>query len=331
MRANPKPKFTYIYKVETELEALRKHKVDRKIPEKDQRSLLLATWNLANFGVQERRPDDIHLMSEIIGWFDIIALQEMGSNLDHLQELMGFLGSKYRVLYTDLAGNVERMTFVFDVDKLSTRELVGEIAPPPSHFKRITIPGAKVQFQGFDRNPFLQSFTFKDFKFCLVNAHLYFKGKSEQKIAIQRRQLEALAMAQWAKSMVASKYATEKDILLLGDFNLPYMEEEDPIYKIFSKNGFHSTVHATSIGSTLPGQDRNVAKQVNHYDQIMFFPTTQHHVTEETGVFDYDQMIFADLYQNTGGKKKHADFFTYCRYYISDHRPLWVKIVPSEG
>ena len=41
-----------------------------------QTRLLIATWNIANFGVQERTGDDRQLIADVVGWFDAFAVQE---------------------------------------------------------------------------------------------------------------------------------------------------------------------------------------------------------------------------------------------------------------
>ncbi len=55
-----KPSFIIPYQVPAEIAALRRHKArpDRLIPAKAANRLLLATWNIANLGLQERRPKD---------------------------------------------------------------------------------------------------------------------------------------------------------------------------------------------------------------------------------------------------------------------------------
>jgi hypothetical protein len=40
-------------------------------------------------------------------------------------------------------------------------------------------------------------------------------------------------------------------------------------------------------------------------------------------VFDFDAVIFPDLWKSGTNMK---DFKTYLRYYISDHRPMWVQL-----
>src|SRR5205807_7237373 len=72
----PKPKFQYTYDVSAEINHLRQHKLTRGVPAKAQDRLLIARWNIENFGVQERTGDDRQLIAEVIGWFDAFAVQE---------------------------------------------------------------------------------------------------------------------------------------------------------------------------------------------------------------------------------------------------------------
>jgi hypothetical protein len=39
-------------------------------------------------------------------------------------------------------------------------------------------------------------------------------------------------------------------------------------------------------------------------------------------------VVFADLWNGGQGKKK---FNTYVRYYLSDHRPMWMEFKTSPG
>ena len=41
------------------------------------------------------------------------------------------------------------------------------------------------------------------------------------------------------------------------------------------------------------------------------------------GVFDYDAVIFSDLWKDGTNLK---NFKAYLRYYLSDHRPMWVQL-----
>jgi hypothetical protein len=153
----PKPGFSYNYRASSQITALRRYrdsKPGREIPPKAHDRLLLATWNIANLGVQERRDKDYQLLAEILRWFDLIALQEVNDNLAGLRAIHQHLGADYRLLFSDASGNDERMTFVYDATKLALLEEVGEVAPPPSDYRHITLPGIQQRFDGFDRNPY---------------------------------------------------------------------------------------------------------------------------------------------------------------------------------
>ena len=80
----PKPRFDYVYDLAHEVVALRdyrKHKPGRQIPAKGKGRLLLATWNVANLGVQDRLDTDYALIAEVVSWFDLVAVQEVNDDL----------------------------------------------------------------------------------------------------------------------------------------------------------------------------------------------------------------------------------------------------------
>ncbi len=102
----------------------------------------------------------------------------------------------------------------------------------------------------------------------------------------------------------------------MGDFNMPKSEPGDPIFKALTKLGLELPEHSTQIAS-------NITADAN-YDQIAFLPqTTRERFTGLKGVFDYDTAIFPDLWQNGTNTK---NFRAYLRYYMSDHRPMWVQL-----
>ena len=128
MPAFEKPRFAFDWDVDSELKALRGYssqpgKEDRAIPPKAAGRILLATWNIANFGLQERRPDDHRLIAEILGWFDFVAIQEVHDNLAGLRAVQDLLPKKYRVLFNDAGGNQERFAFLFDSTKFKSLEV----------------------------------------------------------------------------------------------------------------------------------------------------------------------------------------------------------------
>ena len=317
MPAFPKPKFTFTYDPKSEIQALRKwrdEKAGRAIPAKAADRLLVATWNIANLGAQERRKEDFALMAEIITWFDLAAVQEVKDDRNGLDQLMAALPQSWRCLFSDAAGNDERMTFLYDSAKVRTRELVGEIAISPGDLKNVKLSAETIgTFQGFDRNPYIASFEAGSTVFCLVNGHLYY-GDDNDPAALQRRALEAFAVARWCEHESKSKNAFTKFIAAMGDFNLPKADPADPIFKALTKTGLQLPAHSTQIGSNLEGD--------MHYDQVAFFPTgAGSKFTGQSGVFDFDGAVFAELWKT----KTEAQFRSYIRYYLSDHRPLWAE------
>jgi len=311
----PKPKTDYDYQASAQINALqdyRDNEPQRAIPKKATNRLLMATWNVANLGVQERRDKDYQLIAEMVNWFDLVAMQEVNDNLAGLRGIQKHLPTSFRVLFSDIAGNKERMTFIYDSTKVTLLEKVGEIDIPPSDHRHITLPGIEQQFDGFDRNPYLAAFQSGAFRFVLVNVHLFFG--SDKPISMNRRSLETFAVARWADNRRKSENAYSHNIVALGDFNLPKAEPGDPIYDALTKRGLQLPEHSTKIGSSIASD--------SHYDQIAFFPgETQDHFTGQAGVFDFDGAVFKTLYETVALGK----FLAYVRYYISDHRPLWAE------
>lgn len=317
MPSFPKPKFDFNYDLNTELTALRNwrdHQPGRAIPAKKANRVLLATWNIANLGAQDRRPEDFALLAEVISWFDLVAVQEVKNDRNGLDQLLAALPASWRTLYSDAAGNNERMAFLFDSDKVKTRELVGEIAIAPSDLKNVKLPDTTVaKFAGFDRNPFIASFQVRDTVFCLVNVHLYY-GTATDAADLERRALEAYAVARWCERESKSAYALTPIIAAMGDFNLPKADPANPIFKALTKTGLELPKHSTEIGSNLAGD--------KHYDQVAFFPTGAGACfSGKAGVFDFDGGVFAALWAS----KTPVQFRSYIRYFLSDHRPLWAE------
>jgi len=305
-----KPSFTFNFDFKEERKILRKHKKSRLIPKKDDDSLLIATWNIANLGLHKRSEDHYRLIAEVLSWFDIIAIQEVHDDLSGLYALESFIGSKYHMIFNDTGGNDERAAFFYDSSKLEQEQMVGELAIPQKDQRHIKIKGVTSKFTGFDRNPFISSFRFKDQRFALVNAHLYYG--SAHWTAMHRRALEAYAIGRYVDLRHDDKHSYAKDIIALGDFNIPMAKKGDPIYDALVKRGLTLPDHSTRQGSNL--------KSDKQYDQIAFVPSLKSRILAE-GVFDYDTELFPKLWE-----WKPAQFHTYCRYYISDHRPLWMQL-----
>lgn len=308
-----KPVFDYSFHLSTEVRRLRLHRDHREIPPRAPGELLIATWNIANFGAQDRLPPHRHLIAEIVSWFDVVAIQEVRDNFAELEDLLERLPSSYRTVFSDVAGNNERMAFIYDSKKLTLLEKIGEIAVPPGDHRYIKLEGVTSKFSGFDRNPYLASFRIGRTSIILVNVHLYFG--SESKANVERRSLETYAVARWADLRRKSQFAFTRELIVLGDFNMPKALPGDPIYDALTKRGLELPEHSSEVGSSIASD--------HQYDQIAFLPgETKNCFTGRKGVFDFDGVIFRKLWEGRGER----DFRDYLRYYISDHRPMWIQI-----
>ncbi|MCU7844885.1 MAG: endonuclease/exonuclease/phosphatase family protein [Candidatus Thiodiazotropha sp. (ex Monitilora ramsayi)] len=304
------PPFTY--DLATERQALLATKAHRGVPDKASNRLLAATWNLTNFGVQQRTDDDLALMAEIISWFDLIAIQEIADSLTDLRTLMSHLPAGYKVILSDIGGNDERSGFLYDSNKLTRLELAAEVAVPPSDHRYIRMKGVSGAYKGFDRNPYAVAFRAGGLEFTAVSAHLYFG--SHTYYDEDRRALEAYALARWADQRNKATGAYSQNILVMGDLNLPIRDESSNVYKALKAKRLILPEHSTSMGSNLAGD--------KDYDQLAFHAGTMKDAyLGNSGVFDFDRAPFFGAAWNAS-----PDYFnTTVKYHIADHRPLWAE------
>ena len=300
--------------------------MDVQIPAKTAtETLLLATWNIREFG-DNRRDESFHYLAEIISRFDLIAIQEVSSNLKGLERLVSLLGRNWDYLVTDStdggAGGGERTAFLYDKNKVSFQKLAGEIVLP----KEKLIPG---DFQ-FARTPFCASFQAGWFRFNLATVHIYY-GTSSAKDPRRRDEIDAIAA-------FLTKRAKKEDssYILLGDFNI--VKCKDETMQALEKNGFFVPdaikTHPSDLGGT------------KHYDQIAFNLKLDKNMVlfseeeQRAGAFDFTQSIYRpqdqEIYQkyfdkkNVDGKTEKQITTYYMSkwrtFEISDHLPLWVEL-----
>ncbi|MDH3387160.1 MAG: hypothetical protein OEN02_04575, partial [Gammaproteobacteria bacterium] len=197
----------------------------RRIPSPGQPgTVLIATWNIANLGVHKRRGSDLKVIAAVLGWFEIIAVQEIADNLDDFVGLIAHLPDHFDWIFNDRAGNDERSAYIFDTRRVSLSPKIGEVVIVDSDRKNITLPGISRNFEGFNRNPYLAGFYVENAQILLANCHLLYgpQGSSaERQESLERRQLEAYAIARWCDLRRRDKHRWTNNILALGDFNLP--------------------------------------------------------------------------------------------------------------
>lgn len=348
----PKPTPPLPIRASSEIKALDKHFKLRGVPRPTDDRLLLASWNIANLGVQKRTAGARKVIAHILKRFDLVAVQEINDNYRQFTEIVEQMGPDYEFVMSDTAGNDERLTFVYNTNKVAPGNLFGEIALRPREYPKrsVTVHYRKrrqdkvqtfrnMRFTPFDRNPFIGSFSCGKVDLVLANVHLYFGAfqnssneKNRQKYA--RRVLEIFALARWARNRSSGGNAWDKDIVLLGDMNVPNMSDNEATINaleqfswraidLYEDSGLANATSLTRIGGSNLGNDKT-------YDQIAFAPTALSHRVMSHGVFDFDAAVFSGKWKSLAKAKSHAaavkEFNPYLRHYLSDHRPVWVEI-----
>jgi endonuclease/exonuclease/phosphatase family metal-dependent hydrolase len=297
--------------------------IKRDVPEKSGDNLLIETWNiekLGSKGARKRKRQDHELIAELIKPFDIIAVQEVMSDLWGIREIMESLNEPFKMVITDVGGNSERLVYIYDSSRVKTRELFAEIAIPESDRKKYDPPDIPRKFKGFNRNPFLVSFERNEFSFILANVHIYFGRVSG--VEYMNRLVEVYALAKWADDQRRSKTTYDKDIILIGDMNVPKMDQSDQVYIQLTRFGYVPTNWSTKVGTSLSGTD--------HYDQIVISPGIDPGLRRSAqGVLNFDKHLFRSVWdRNNLDPDSESDlkkWRKYCETRISDHRPLWVE------
>lgn len=202
--------------------------------------LLLATWNLRDFdsdkfGWGHREKQSMYYIAEIIAAFDLVALQEIGEDLDPFIDLMGILGKDWDFIVTDVTegqpGNGERMAFVFRTSRVWFRHIAGEVVLPQG---QLIVPAAKVKspkaqevaptapvapVKGtvqFARTPFLVSFQAGWFKFSLCTVHIYYGKASGPQLTQRIEEIRTLVDFFAARQDQESTYQRDKAIKEAG-------------------------------------------------------------------------------------------------------------------
>lgn len=279
-----------------------------KIPSsKLDETLNLASWNIREFGKVNRRPESLHFIAEIIGQFDLVCIVELRDNLEDFKTVLSYLGPTWKAIFSDYdldaGGNRERLAYVYDERAARFTGLASEAGEPRKKVGTEYVPELS-----FWRSPFLASFQSGDFDFILLSVHVRW-GDSEAK-----RQAELQILADWVDKRVREKHGWDKDIILMGDFNIPSLTS--PLYKAISSKGLEMVrpIAKQGLGSNLEKDKR--------YDQILHYPTFTTCVTDAGGVLDFfvDTASIKKLYVKDPPNK--LDF----TYQMSDHLPIWVQL-----
>ena len=216
--ADIKPKKTRLRTIDG-LKRLR-GQLNREMPHKTREStLILGTWNIRNFDDNRfmnsnRTVEDLFYLAEIISRFDVLAVQEICSDMAPLATLMLLLGKDYDFIVTDVTegrgGNDERLGFIYDRSKVRFQGIAGELVLP----ENLQIADGEKHRQ-FARTPFMCSFQAGWFKFLFSTVHIYFGASSGAKYKRRVKEIDKVA-----KFLARRARKDDRNHVLVGDFNI---------------------------------------------------------------------------------------------------------------
>ena len=156
------------------------------------------------------------------------------------------------------------------------------------------------------RSPYIGSFSAGKFDFIAISAHIKWGESAKSRVS------ELRLLADWIDQRVAERGWEDKDIIVMGDFNIP--EYDDELFKAVTDKGLRvpDAIRGLEHGSNL--------KKNKRYDQILHYPQYTKSFTNRAGVLDFYRGDWSKLYP--GVKKTHEEF----TFEISDHLPLWIQM-----
>ncbi len=252
------------FRVVERLLELRKQ-LKAQVPEKTAtQTLLLATWNIREFG-ENRLPESAYYIAEIIDHFDIVVIQEVNSKeIGGLESVLAILGDNWSYVMSDgvegSAGGNEAMAFVYNTNKVKFTGLAGEIVLPENKL----MDGVQ-----FARTPFMVSFRAGWFDFKLCTVHIYYGSETVDGIVL-RRLKEIKTVSDF---LLKRQESDDISYILLGDFNIPNTDGEYFNALIENKYITKAGKEKTQDKFFIPQEIRNHPTDlghVSHYDQIAF-------------------------------------------------------------
>jgi endonuclease/exonuclease/phosphatase family metal-dependent hydrolase len=307
-------------------------KLKNELPERNvTSSILMATWNLREFGRNQkcglRLEESLLYIAEIISHFDLVAIQEVNQSLGDLQRLMKLLGNWWDYIVTDVtpgrSGNEERMAFLYDGRKVQFDHLAGEVV----------LPAKKEFIRQPARSPFICSFRTGWRRISLCSVHIYY-GASKPNDATRVAEIAAIAELLAKRNERRQNIADgePENVVLLGDFNI-FNKAGDETSKALARNDFVVPAAMRKLPGRNLGQDK-------YFDQIAFHDPKNRLRSSRAGVFNFTHTIYGDheakaykramqrsaKRQFRAAKNKAAFYKNWRTFQISDHFPLWLEL-----
>ena len=266
-----------------------------KVPKREiDENIIIATWNIQQFS-EKKSWRSLKYISDIIERFDVIAIQEIKSDIRGISKLQELLPGKYRILISDVTGNTERFAFIYDERTVTSTGLVAEIA----------LDIDTVTHEGFQlhRMPYCASFRAGRFDFTIVSVHIF-----ESNTTFREREIDLLAEKIQKLSKREHSKVVDRDFFVVGDFNIE--KEGDRFFNALIKHGFIMPEKLNTLTTNF--------NRTGTYDKIAWVDRPDFYFNQKCNVIPFYRVLYQDR-KPTGGKKE-----------ISDHLPLWAEFRINE-
>ncbi|OUS37345.1 hypothetical protein A9Q94_05935 [Rhodobacterales bacterium 56_14_T64] len=332
--------------IASRLLTLRKDLAAAITDQRQPRSLIVGSWNIRAFDDGAARLDEsYHYIAEIIGTFDICAVQEVKGDLAPLERLRKLLGPNWEYSVSDVSshkgGNNERLAFLYNTNRVSFRRLIGELVVDPDDLENS---------DQFARSPFFAAFQADWFRFCLCSTHIIYGGTSAQEKKMRADEITAIT-----KMLVSRARKEDQVYIFLGDMNIESADGEI-MQALRDSRMVLPEFPATNLGGdrlydqmafTDKGAASRKTRLIRHgvfdWRRAVFGPYPQDEFDtlpedEKEGPMrrvSHDEMLahyqpICDAQRRANGKDPYADFSRsyglWTTFEMSDHLPIWIEL-----
>lgn len=256
-------------------------------------NILICSWNIQHFS-NNKSSRTLQYIADICERFDLIALQEVKTDLRGLGRLQKLLPGNYKIMVTDPTGNNERFAFLYDKRTVIPTGLACEIG--------FTVTAkAHVGYQ-LHRMPYCVSFKAGRFDFVVVSTHIYY-GKTKKEKDQREEEITKLVEFIDKRAQAEKSKVFDRDFFVMGDFNVKKLG--DRFYKALVSKGFKMPKKLSKLKTNF--------LMTATYDKIAWVDRPSFSFTGKCNVVPFGKVLYQDA-SPKGGKKQ-----------ISDHLPLWAE------
>lgn len=298
--------------IRLETKNLQKRIKEAKIPKSSRKNFRFLTWNIRNFN-QKKEDKAIRYIAEVCKNFDLIAIQEVKDNLGGIAALQRKLGKKYRFLFSDPAGNTERLVFCYNSEKVEFTGLAAEVVMAPGAGKETVKPELE-----FDRTPYLASFRVSGCNFIVATVHIYYGSGSNVKYRLG----EIQNIARYLQKRSSDVDRLDSDYIACGDFNIEDVRvKEQKRKRRTKKDVLRKLFGALRSGGLIVPKDIQDSPsnltQTKHFDQIGYHKYSDSTIKfEKGGIIDFVGAVYINDPK--------------LKYKLTDHLPMWAVFSVSK-